>query len=74
MLEIIAVVIFLWLGVKAVGLALKLTWCAAKAAAVVLFAVALPLLVGCILFAGGIILLLPIALIGAAFGILRRAV
>ncbi len=74
MFEFIVIVLFIWLSVKAIGLALKLTWCAAKILASLLFVIALPLLIGCILFASGVILLLPVLLIAAAVGILKFCV
>ena len=36
--------------------------------ATLLFAVAVPILIGCLLFAGGILLLIPVLMIGAAVG------
>ena len=51
--------LFGWLFFHSIGLALHLTWCAAKVIAVLLFAAALP------------VLLVPLGLIGAAFGILK---
>ena len=52
-------------------MALHLTWCAAKVIAALLFAVALPVLLVCLFVAGGLLLLVPLGLIGAAFGILK---
>lgn len=71
MFEILTVAIFIWLLVKAVGLACKLTWGAAKIVASILMAAALPILVLCLIFAGGIALLTPIILVAAAAGILK---
>lgn len=73
MINLIIVVIFVWLSVKLIGVTLKLTWCAAKIVASLLFVVALPALIGCILFAGGILILFPILLLGIAFGVVRSA-
>lgn len=73
MLEILLIVLFGWLFFKGIGLALKVTWCAAKVVATILFVLALPALIGCLLFAGGFILLLPVALIAVAFGVLKAA-
>ena len=39
--------------------------------AALLFAVALPVLLVCLFVAGGLLLLVPLGLIGAAFGILK---
>ena len=74
MFELFVVMIFCWLAFKAIGLALSITWGAAKILASLLFAVAVPVLFICLLFAGGIILLLPLALIGGAFGLLKACV
>lgn len=71
MFELLVIIVFIWLAVKAVGLALSLTWGVAKIIASILFAVALPILLGCLMFAGGVILLLPVLLIGAVVWILK---
>lgn len=66
--------LFGWLFFHSIGLALHLTWCAAKVIAALLFAVALPVLpvlLVCLFVAGGLLLLVPLWLIGAAFGILK---
>lgn len=73
MLEVLLWIVFIWVAVKAAGLALRLTWGAAKLAATLLFALALPGMVLVMLFAGGALLLLPLGLAAAALGILRRA-
>ncbi len=74
MFEILTVVLFIWLMGKVIGLTFKLTWGAAKVAASLLMALAVPLLVVCLLFVGGIALLVPIVLIGIAFGIVKAFV
>lgn len=74
MLDFLVVILFCWLFFKAIGLAFKVAWGTARIIASLLFAVAVPLLVVCLLFAGGVFLLLPIALIGIAFGILKACV
>lgn len=71
MFEILTLVVFVWLLVKAIGLAFRLTWGAAKVIAAVLMGIALPVLIVCLVFVGGIALLVPIALIAAAVGILK---
>ena len=60
--------LFGWLFFHSIGLALHLTWCAAKVIAALLFAAALLV---CLFVAGGLLLLVPLGLIGAAFGILK---
>ena len=71
MIEIIFSVIAVWLFVKAIGLALKLTWGAAKIGATILLALAVPAFILLAFFAGGFILLLPVALIAGAVGLLK---
>ena len=71
MLDVLLVILFCWLFFKATGLAFRMAWGTAKILASLLFAVAVPLLVLCLIFAGGLVLLLPLALVGAAFGLLK---
>jgi hypothetical protein len=74
MFEILVTIAFIWLFIKVIGLTFKVTWGLAKIVAVILFALALPTLIGCLLLAGGVALLIPIALVGAAFGILKACI
>lgn len=74
MIELLSVIVFVWLLVKAIGLAFKLTWGLTKAIASVLMAVALPLLIVCLIFAGGIALLLPVGMIALSLGVLKACV
>ena len=74
MLDLIITVLFCWLFFKAVGLAFKAAWGTAKILASLLFAVAVPMLIVCLVFAGGVILLVPVALITVAFGLLKAVV
>lgn len=75
MLEIIfdiaVTVLCIWLFIKAIGLAFKLTWGAAKIVATILLVIAVPALILCLVFAGGLVLLLPVALIAGAVGLLK---
>ena len=71
MFELLTVVIFMYLMFKAIGLALKLTWGIAKIAASILIGLAVPVLIGCFIFIGGIALLVPVAMIAIAVGILK---
>ena len=71
MFEILTVAVFVWLLAKSIGLMLKLTWGVAKIAASILMAVALPVLIVCLVFASGIVLLVPIILITIAASILK---
>ena len=74
MLEIFVVILFCWLFFKALGLAFRVAWGTTKVIASLLFAVAIPMLVAGVLFAGGILLLLPLLLVGAAFALLKAIV
>ena len=71
MLDLILTVLFCWLFFKAIGLAFRVAWGTTKIIASLLFVLALPLLIVCLLFAGGLLLLLPITLIAIAFGLLK---
>lgn len=74
MLEILTIVLFCWLFFKAIGLAFRVAWGTTKIIASLLFALAVPLLVICLLFVGGMALLLPLILVGIAFGLLKAVV
>ena len=69
--ELLTIAIFIWLLVKVIGLAFKLTWGVAKVAATILIGLELPVLIVCLVFAGGIALLVPMALLAIAAGILK---
>ena len=66
--------LFVWLMVKAIGFALKLSWGIAKIAASILMALALPVLILCLLFAGGILFIIPVAIVGIAAGVLKSCI
>ena len=74
MFELLVLIAFCWLFINAIGLVFKVSWGLAKVVAVILFTLALPTLIGCFLIAGGIALLIPVALVGAAVGILKACV
>ena len=74
MFEFLILIAFVWLFAKSIGLAFRVTWGLAKVLAVFLFVMALPVLIGCILLAGGVVLLIPLALVGIAWGILKACV
>lgn len=74
MLEILSVVLFCWLFFKAVGLAFRVAWGTAKIIAALLFALAVPMLVFCLVFAGGVLLLVPLIPMGIALVLLKAAV
>ena len=74
MFELLILILFCWIFFGAVKLMFKLAWGLAKVLAVVLLILALPSLIGCLLYASGIILLLPVVLIGAAWVLLKICV
>ncbi len=74
MFEILILAAFLWLLIKIIGLGFRVAWGAAKIVAAVLFTLAIPSLLLCLVFAGGVLLLLPLGMIGIAFGLLKAAV
>ena len=71
MLEIIFSILAIWLFFKAIGLAFKLTWGAAKIVATILLAIAVPVFILLAIFVGGFVLLVPVALIAGAVGLLK---
>ena len=71
MFELLVFVLFAWLFVKSIGLTFRVTWGLAKITAVILFALAVPALFVCVLVIGGVAILIPVALVAAAFGILK---
>ena len=74
MLELLLTVLFCWLFFKAIGLAFRVAWGTTKIIVALLFALAVPMLFVCLLFAGGLLLLVPITLIAIAFGLLKAVV
>ena len=71
MLELFVLVLFCWIFFGSIRLMFKVAWGVAKILAAILFIMALPSLIGCLLYASGVILLLPVALITIAWGILK---
>ena len=74
MFELLTIIVFAWLLIKTIGLAFKLTWGMAKIVASILLVLALPLLIVCLLFVGGAILIVPVAMIGIAAGIMKSCI
>ena len=66
MLELIIIVLFCWLLFTVFKLMFKLAWGATKVIALLLSFFAIPILIGCLLLAGGVILLLPVAMLVVA--------
>ena len=74
MFELLVLILFGWIFFGAIRLAFHVTWGFVKIAASILFALALPVMILCLLFAGGVVLLLPVAMIGLAWGVLKACV
>lgn len=74
MLDLIIVMLFCWIFFKSLGLAFRIAWGTTKIIVSVLFAIALPMLALCLIFAGGLLLLVPLALVSIAFGVLKVCV
>lgn len=71
MIEIIFSILAVWLFFKAIGLAFKITWGAAKIVATILLVIAVPAFILLAVFVGGFVLILPVALIAGAIGLLK---
>lgn len=74
LLDLLLTVFFIWLLFKAFRLTLRVAWGLTKVIAIALFILAIPALIACLLFAGGLLLLIPVAMAGFAFGILKCCV
>ena len=72
MFEILVIILFCWLFVKMIGLAVKVAWGAAKLIAVILAIIALPVLIVGFVLAGGFLLLLPVLLIAGSVWVLKK--
>ena len=56
MFEFLILILFICLFCKSIGLAFRLAWGTAKVIACILFALAIPALIACLIFAGGALL------------------
>lgn len=74
MFELLTLVVFGWILIKCIGLMLRITWGAAKIVAAIILVLAFPALLICLLFAGGVALLIPIAMVALATGIIKACV
>ena len=74
MFELLVIVIFGWLFVKVLKLAFNVTWGLAKVAATVLCVLACPLLILCLLFASGFVLIIPVLIVVGAYSMLKAFV
>lgn len=71
MFKVLVILLFIGLLGSSIRLALRLTWGVAKIIAALLMVLALPVLILCLIFAGGLILLLPVAMVGIAAAVLK---
>jgi hypothetical protein len=71
MLDFLLTVLFICLFFWTIKLLFKLTWGVAKIVAVILLIVSLPTLIGILMVAGGLILLIPVALLIGAIAIIK---
>ena len=74
MLELLTIIVFCWLSFKLLGLFFRIAWGAAKIIATLLFITALPLLVVLLIFAGEMLLLIPLGLVALALGLMKACV
>lgn len=71
MLDFLLTVLFICLFFWTIKLLFKLTWGVTKIIAVILLIVSLPTLMGILMVAGGLVLLIPVALLIGAIGIIK---
>lgn len=71
MIEILISILAIWLLIKAISLAFKITWGVAKIVATILMVLAIPIFIVCLIFVGGFFLLIPVALLAGAIGLLK---
>lgn len=74
MLEILVTVLFCWLFFKAAGLAFRVAWGVAKIIASLLLVLAVPFLILGLVFAGGLVLFVPVVMIAIALAVLADCV
>lgn len=74
MFEFLILILFIWLFFKFVSLAFRLAWGTAKVIACILFALAIPALISCLLFAGGLLVLVPLGMVALAFALLKEVI
>lgn len=67
MFSFLVTILIFWIAFKSLKILLPLTWGLVKIMCTVLLILAAPALVICLLFAGGIMLLLPLGLVAGAF-------
>ena len=71
MFEFLMICLFLWISFHLMMFSVKVAWGLAKVISVILFLLAIPAMLVCLVFAGGVLLILPLTMIGAAYGLLK---
>ena len=71
MMELFLTLLFVYLFFHGIVLFIKAAWSVLKFLAFLLLIASLPSLIACYIFASGIALILPILLVGGAFGMLK---
>ena len=74
MFGLLVIIAFIWLLIKIIGAMFKVAWGLSKVIASILMIFALPLLIVCFIFWGGITLAFPIILLCIALGMLKACV
>ena len=74
MFEILVTLLSLYFFIGAIKLAFKITWGATKIVASILLCLAVPVLILCLVFAGGAVILVPAFVIAGAFALLKKSV
>ena len=74
MFELLMIVIFCWIFIGVIKVAFSVTWGVAKILATILCVLACPVLLACLLFAGGLVLLVPILLVVGAYTLLKACI
>lgn len=69
--SLLMIVLFGWLFFKSLGFFFRLTWSLAKIVGTLLMVLALPVLGVCLLFTGGVMLIVPVAIMAVAFAVLK---
>lgn len=72
--DIAVTILCVWLFIKGIGLAFKITWGVAKIVATLLLILVAPVLIVCLIFAGGVALLVPVVMVSIAFGLLKSTI
>ena len=67
MFSFLVTILIFWIAFKSLKILLSLTWGIAKIVGTILLVLAAPALVICLLFAGGMLILLPLGLVAGAF-------